>query len=85
MKKLLQKLFLSLIYVYQHFISPMTPATCRFYPTCSEYTREAIVVYGPLKGTHMGIRRILKCHPFHKGGFDPVPLKKDNKHCQHKH
>lgn len=47
-----------------------------FYPTCSEYTREAIVVYGPLKGTYMGIRRILKCHPFHKGGFDPVPLKK---------
>ena len=85
MKKLLQKLFLSLIYVYQHFISPMTPATCLFYQTCSEYTREAIVVYGPLKGTYMGIRRILKCHPFHKGGFDPVPLKKDNKHCQHKH
>lgn len=74
--KTLKKIFLGLIYVYQRFISPLTPPTCRFYPTCSEYTRQAIQYHGPFKGTWLGIRRILKCHPFHKGGFDPVPLKK---------
>ena len=73
----MKKIFLGLIYIYQHYISPVTPATCRFYPTCSEYTREAIVVYGPFKGTWLGIKRILKCQPLHKGGFDPVPLKKN--------
>lgn len=75
---MLKKLFLGIIHIYQRYISPMTPPTCRFYPTCSEYTREAIEVYGPLKGGYMGIRRILKCHPLHKGGFDPVPLKRIN-------
>lgn len=49
----------------------MTPPTCRFYPTCSEYTKEAIEVYGAFKGGYMGVKRILKCHPFHEGGFDP--------------
>lgn len=78
---MLKKLFLEIIHIYQRYISPMTPPTCRFYPTCSEYTREAIEVYGPFKGGYMGIRRILKCHPLHKGGFDPVPLKKD----KHRH
>ncbi|MDW8542484.1 membrane protein insertion efficiency factor YidD [Staphylococcus sp. 50Mo3-1] len=76
----MKTIFLGLIHIYQRFISPLTPATCRFYPTCSEYTREAIQVYGALKGTWLGIKRISKCHPLHKGGFDPVPLKKkDNK------
>jgi len=71
----MKTIFLGLIHIYQRFISPLTPATCRFYPTCSEYTREAIVVYGPFKGTWLGIKRISKCHPLHKGGFDHVPLK----------
>ncbi|MCU5746821.1 membrane protein insertion efficiency factor YidD [Staphylococcus sp. SQ8-PEA] len=80
---MMKKLFLSLIKFYQQYISPMTPRTCRFYPTCSEYTREAIEVYGPLKGTWMGIKRISKCHPFHKSGFDPVPIKKEHKNKKH--
>lgn len=77
---MLKKSFLSIIRFYQRFISPMTPPTCRFYPTCSEYTKEAIEVYGAFKGGYMGVKRILKCHPFHEGGFDPVPLKKTNIH-----
>jgi len=58
---------------YQRFISPAFPAQCRFHPTCSEYTRQAILKHGALKGVWLGVRRILKCHPFHPGGFDPVP------------
>ena len=75
----MKKLFLGVIYLYQNFISPLTPPTCRFYPTCSAYTKEAIEVYGAFKGSWLGIKRILKCNPLHKGGFDPVPLKKKNK------
>ncbi|WP_210128069.1 membrane protein insertion efficiency factor YidD [Staphylococcus sp. GDX8P114P-2] len=75
----MKKLFLGVIYLYQNFISPLTPPTCRFYPTCSAYTKEAVEVYGAFKGSWLGIKRILKCHPLHKGGFDPVPLKKKNK------
>ena len=75
----MKKLFLGVIYLYQNFISPLTPPTSRFYPTCSAYTKEAIEVYGAFKGSWLGIKRILKCHPLHKGGFDPVPLKKKNK------
>lgn len=75
---IMKKIFLALIHFYQHYISPLTPATCRFYPTCSEYTREAIEIHGPIKGLWLGIKRISKCHPFHKGGFDPVPLKKED-------
>ena len=74
---MLKKILLSLVVFYQRFISPLTPPTCRFYPTCSQYTREAIEYHGALKGLYLGVRRILKCHPLHKGGFDPVPLKKD--------
>lgn len=58
---------------YQRVISPLFPPRCIYTPTCSEYARQAIVKYGALKGTYLAVRRILRCHPFHKGGYDPVP------------
>lgn len=67
-------LLLSLIRFYQQGISPLFPPSCIYTPTCSQYTYEAISTYGALKGSWMGLRRILRCHPFAKGGYDPVPL-----------
>jgi putative membrane protein insertion efficiency factor len=63
------------IVFYRKFISPLKPPTCRFYPTCSEYALEAIGRHGALKGSYLATKRIFKCHPFHPGGFDPVPPK----------
>lgn len=71
-ENLAQKIILGLIKIYQKF-SKLTPPTCRFYPTCSAYTYEAIQKYGVIKGGFLGVKRILKCHPYHKGGYDPVP------------
>jgi hypothetical protein len=68
----MKKLFLFLIKIYQKIISPWTPKSCRFRPTCSEYSRQAIVKYGVLKGSWLGLKRILRCHPFNSGGYDPV-------------
>ena len=68
----MKKLILFLISIYQN-ISRHTPPVCRFYPTCSEYTRQAIEKYGALKGIFLGLIRIIKCNPFSKGGYDPVP------------
>lgn len=72
----MKKILMGIIRFYQKAISPLFPPTCRFYPTCSQYAVEAISVHGALKGSYLAIRRILKCHPFHKGGIDLVPPKK---------
>ena len=61
------------IYLYKYCISPFTPPSCRFTPTCSEYALQAIKKYGPFKGGYLAIRRILRCHPWGGQGFDPVP------------
>jgi len=63
---------MSVLRVYQLCISPLLPSACRFYPTCSEYMREAVARHGAARGIWMGLRRLLRCHPFHAGGFDPV-------------
>lgn len=75
MKNLLKNVALKLIRFYQYGISPMFGPKCRFIPTCSQYTYEAIQVHGFFKGTFLGIKRILKCHPFHEPMYDPVPTK----------
>lgn len=71
----MKKILIIFIKIYQKAISPLTPPSCRFYPTCSHYGLEAIEKHGALRGSWLAIRRILKCHPFHEGGFDPVPEK----------
>jgi uncharacterized protein len=70
---ILSKIIIGLIRVYQLCISPLFPATCRFYPTCSTYFIQAVRKYGPIKGSYLGIKRILRCHPGNPGGYDPVP------------
>lgn len=67
------KILIFLIDLYRKYISPRKPPCCRFYPTCSQYAITAIEKYGAIKGTFMAIRRVLRCHPFNPGGYDPVP------------
>jgi hypothetical protein len=68
-----RKMLQAPIRFYRAFISPLKPPTCRFVPTCSQYALEAIEVHGAFKGAYLAAKRIGKCHPFHPGGFDPVP------------
>ncbi len=61
------------IRAYQRLLSPLLPRVCRFVPSCSEYAAQAIQVHGPIRGTWLALRRLSRCHPFHPGGYDPVP------------
>ncbi len=72
----MSRILIALIRAYQYAISPMLGARCKYYPSCSAYTLEAIKVYGPIKGVGLGAWRILRCNPFSNGGFDPVPPKR---------
>jgi len=77
MKKILIFPFLLTIKVYQTLISPLTPATCRYQPTCSHYAKDALEKHGLFKGGKLAIKRIFSCHPWGGSGYDPVPDKKD--------
>ena len=68
-----KRTLLWMIRFYRVSISPLHPGCCRFTPTCSQYAMEAVEKYGALKGGYLALRRILRCHPFHAGGYDPVP------------
>ena len=73
----MRSLFIGLIKAYQYLISPLLGPSCRFHPTCSHYAIEAISEYGVLKGGYLSVRRIIKCHPLHEGGHDPVPSRQE--------
>ncbi|MCF7890364.1 membrane protein insertion efficiency factor YidD [Candidatus Bipolaricaulota bacterium] len=70
---MLKVVLLKVIKFYQKAVSPSLPNTCRFYPSCSEYSKQAIEEYGAIKGTYMAIKRVLRCHPLNSGGYDPLP------------
>jgi putative membrane protein insertion efficiency factor len=80
-RKLINLFFCLPIRAYQVFISPILGPRCRFYPSCSTYACEAIVHFGPLKGIWLTLRRLLRCHPWHEGGYDPIlPKPKKENH-----
>ena len=73
MRRFFTTLLLLPVYFYKSCISPMTPASCRYTPTCSEYAVQALKKYGPVKGLYLTVKRILRCHPWGGSGYDPVP------------
>ena len=76
---MVKKIMLAIIHFYQKKISPYTPPVCRFTPTCSQYAVEAIELHGALKGGWLALKRLLRCNPCFRGGFDPVPEKEEDK------
>ena len=73
MQQVIKYLLLGFIWIYQRLISPLTPASCRFSPTCSQYAVEAVTKFGPFKGGWLALKRISRCHPWGGSGYDPVP------------
>lgn len=69
----MKSVLIAMIRFYRKYLSPLKPPCCRFIPICSEYALEAVLKYGAWKGGWLAVKRICKCHPFHKGGYDPVP------------
>lgn len=69
----MRAVIISLLKIYKKALSPLLPPACRYYPTCSEYTLQAVSRYGAMRGLWMGLKRLSRCHPFHAGGLDPVP------------
>jgi putative membrane protein insertion efficiency factor len=74
---LVARILVAPIRFYQRFISPALPASCRYYPTCSAYAVESLQVHGALRGSWLSVRRVARCHPWHAGGFDPVPPRRE--------
>ncbi|HEY8036025.1 MAG TPA: membrane protein insertion efficiency factor YidD [Methylobacter sp.] len=72
-------MLIAIIKFYKYFISPLLGDRCRFYPSCSSYSLEALQLHGAIIGSYLSLKRLLKCHPFHEGGIDPVPEKFGNK------
>ena len=68
----MRKLIVAVLRFYKWSVSPLLPSACRYYPSCSDYMRQAIEKHGVAKGGWMGVKRLLRCHPFHAGGLDPV-------------
>lgn len=78
---MLSRMAISFVLFYRKYISPLTKPSCIYVPTCSAYALEAYRRFGFWKGTYLSVRRVLSCHPFHKGGYDPVPDKEEKKCC----
>jgi hypothetical protein len=74
----MNKLLIGLLRAYQYAISPMLGRSCRFFPSCSEYAIEALGRHGALRGSYLAVRRVLRCHPWNPGGYDPVPRTAEN-------
>lgn len=82
LKKIITWVLLLPVYFYRSFISPLTPPSCRYTPTCSQYTIEALKKHGPLRGLFLSVKRILRCNPWGGSGYDPVPEPKSRKNRQ---